>query len=317
MNNLKLYNDYLNEGLFSKQDDDLVEKIINKLKKKGVNLQNLKYEYQYINYPSIKSEGDKDIVRYIYRITKINPLDPYNEEQWDDETTKITKPKELVIVISKRHKDNKDKKIAINGIEQIVSERIFNKLWNTLAKAEKIEKERQIKKAEIQTIELEKEIEKKKKEKSAAVKSSFIDFLNENKIKNINEGWFISSRYDAFLKKLRDYVDKININNIRGGNRFEFNVKKSIRSDDPYGEEIWEGEDLNICVERVIDSCNWESDVYYYRIFINGERLGVSNSEAKRMWKYIDRKKKIERVIAKKQKEKDEDERLKRYIDLL
>jgi len=187
MNNLSTYDNFINEGLFFgkkkpkeeyEQDDDLIYQIINKLEK-GINLRFLKYDCQY-HYSAIKTNDRRDILSYTYRITKnkLNPLDPYGEEQWGDETENIM---ELVIKISREREDSDKNKrvIKINSVEQTVSDKAFYKLWNIFENAESIEKERLKKEAERIRLEKLKEEDERRRERSAAVKSSFMDFLKE------------------------------------------------------------------------------------------------------------------------------------------
>jgi hypothetical protein len=165
---------------FLEQDDDLIYRILEKLKK-GINLKLLKFDLKY-HYSSLKSADDKDILFYTYIINrnKTNPIDPYGEENWEDESPKNLK--ELIIMIQKERKDeDKNKRIiTINNVQQIVSDKAFDKLWEFFQNGEKIEKERLAKEEERIRQERLAEEERIRREKSAAMKTSFMDFLKEN-----------------------------------------------------------------------------------------------------------------------------------------
>jgi len=134
----------------------------------------------------------------------------------------------------------------------------------------------------------------------------------------LNEGLFTSSRYEKLLTKLREHIDKMNPDDIGGRGRiFTFTIKKSAKNpDDPYGEENW-GDDINIRVELRVDD---EGDKKY-SLYINDEIINVSKGEAKSLWKYINHKKesynRLAAARAKKQKDVEEEERIKKYLDAL
>lgn len=102
----------------------------------------------------------------------------------------------------------------------------------------------------------------------------------------INEEFLGFSKYRGIVNKIHRYILDMDVNNITdtyGILRFIIEKEKKIREDDPYGEEIWEGEgDIRIKLEK-----NGEK----YKLYVNDQIAVVTNYEAKKL--YLDVKNKF------------------------
>lgn len=104
----------------------------------------------------------------------------------------------------------------------------------------------------------------------------------------LNEGLF-SSKYASLVDKIYNYILKINIDYIiknRDRDNYSFIIKNKKPDDlDPYGEEIWEGEDIKVELQKEYTD-NMFRD-YDYKLFLNGDKVDVSNAEAKKLYNAI------------------------------
>jgi hypothetical protein len=114
----------------------------------------------------------------------------------------------------------------------------------------------------------------------------------------INEGLFSKkSKYEDALNRIRQYIigipiDSIEREKIGAVDIYKIVIKKhKSKAEDPYDEEVWD-EDVEIQVV-------WDSNGNY-SILVNEDDIGVSNREARKLYKLIDNRK-INKVEIEKQ----------------
>jgi hypothetical protein len=109
----------------------------------------------------------------------------------------------------------------------------------------------------------------------------------------LNEGLF-GSKYKNVVDKIYNYLTTIDLDrDVEFGFKFgerSFIIKKQDKQEynpmDPYGEEECEEEDvvIELCKEFELDS--WRD--YNYFLYLNYEKVEVTNKEAKRLYKYVE-----------------------------
>jgi hypothetical protein len=104
----------------------------------------------------------------------------------------------------------------------------------------------------------------------------------------INEGLF-SSRYGNIVDKIYKIVKTIDLNDIRlikehGYYSIVFIIRKenNNKNNDPYGEECWD-DDVEIKLTKNFTFKYYRN--YDYGLIINGDKLEVTNQEAKKLYK--------------------------------
>jgi hypothetical protein len=120
---------------WGEEDDDIADKII-KCLTDDIDVNNVFNDIKWY-YSSSKQKNDHDIISYMYEIKRIkrDKIDPYGEEEWDED-----KSKNISVLISQR-RDGNSKKLNVDGVNLVISNKKFNKIWNILStKKEDMEK---------------------------------------------------------------------------------------------------------------------------------------------------------------------------------
>lgn len=129
MNNLITYNQYLIKeefNFFGKKDDDIADKIIEKLKNnfdERFFKKDIKWKYSYNEF---EDKNDKITCSYILiNLDKSKEIDPYGEEEWtDDEKGSLT-----LKIVKLRDPNDKHPVAYINDIKLNISNRKARKIW--------------------------------------------------------------------------------------------------------------------------------------------------------------------------------------------
>jgi hypothetical protein len=96
----------------------------------------------------------------------------------------------------------------------------------------------------------------------------------------VNEEFLGFSQYRGIINKINKYLETADLDSIKSSyDNFDFVIRKGEpKPDDPYGEEVWEGEDVAIRLRK---------DGENYTLQANGDLMKVTNYEAKKLWKFI------------------------------
>lgn len=98
------------------------------------------------------------------------------------------------------------------------------------------------------------------------------------------------SKYGDIIKILSEYIKKAPASIFTHGKRYSrsiysFVLKKTKDENDPYGEEIWEGEDVEVMIEKEYDFMEIS-----YSLYINGDKVDASFLEIRKLFIMVKRR---------------------------